>query len=92
MLKWALLIVGLNSADALLTYYAISLGATEWNPIMAHVLQQGVASFLFTKLIIVNILVILLVALSSYKTAKIGLFAASFLYSFILIYHVANLL
>lgn len=92
MLKWVLLAIGLNSADALFTRYVISHGVTEWNPVMAFLLEQGDLYFFLTKLVLINVLVVLLfVAARSYKIAHAGFILTVSLYSIIFVYHVVNI-
>lgn len=87
-----LLIVLLNSADAFLTSFALDIGATEFNPIVAQVLGQGMTTFLFFKLVLVNSMIVFAGFFGhNYSVGRIGLKVAAWVYSLLTLWHVANL-
>ena len=90
--KLVLLIVLLNSADAFLTSFALDIGATEFNPIVAQVLGHGMTAFLFFKLVMVNSMIVFAGFFGySYPVGRIGLKVASWVYSLLTLWHVVNL-
>lgn len=91
MIKWVLLIILLNSADALLTYFLINHGASELNPIMAFMLEQGTTQFLLAKLVLVNALAVFIAIVSqTYSIAKTGFTLITCLYAGVFLYHMVN--
>jgi hypothetical protein len=88
MMTIPFLIVVLNSADALLTYYALHHGAYEANPLMATLIAFSMPSFLFCKLIVANGVVLWLGTWSERKLARLALSAILAIYSALLVYHV----
>lgn len=90
--KLILLVVLLNSADAVFTSLAIDLGVAEANPVMAAILKLGMTWFLFNKLIVVNLMIMFLGLVGrDYSIGRIGMVMVTCIYSLLSIYHLANL-
>jgi len=91
--KLSAITVLLNSADAWFTVYALNGGASEINPLVDLVLSSGFVWFLFFKLVVVNLLIVM-VALYGKKyplVCRVGLTLVAWVYSLIVLWHVTNL-
>ena len=82
----ALLIM--NGLDAVFTAWWVSAGwATEANPVMARVLDQGLGSFLFVKLAIMMAAAMVLRAQGHRMLARVGVTAAVVVYACVVCFH-----
>ena len=90
--KLILLIILLNSADTVFTSLALDMGLKELNPLMATILEYGMTWFLFSKLIIVNSMILFVGLIGrNYYIGRMGMVLVSCAYSALIFYHVANL-
>lgn len=90
--KLILLLVLLNSADTFLTSLALDLGATEFNPIVAVVLNEGMTWFLFYKLILTNLMIVFVGFFSQkHHISEVGLRIGACVYSILTLWHLGNL-
>ena len=84
----ALWILLSSQFDALATLYALSLGATEANPLMAQALAWGPGWFLLIKTYLVVLGVFLLYRNRHHRLARWGLAFLATLYTALAVYHV----
>lgn len=78
----------LNLADALLTWFWVSRNlATEANPLMAYLLNEGPFWFLLGKMSLVSFGLLLLWKFREARTALPSTLVVFFVYFSILIYH-----
>ena len=90
--KLILLAMLLNSADTFFTSLALDYGASELNPIMAATLQVGMSCFLFSKLIVANLLILFVGLVGrKYSIGRNGMMFLCFVYSLLCVYHLLNL-
>jgi hypothetical protein len=91
MLRWSLLLFGLNLMDALLTIVWVRNGvATEGNALMANLLDIGDAPFLSVKVAVGFVTVVVLARYGSLKIARYGLSIALGAYAGLMIIHLAT--
>ena len=81
-----------NSADTFFTVLALEKGATEFNVLMAFILELSMLHFLFVKLIIVNIMILFVGLIGRrYPLGRMGLSIAVSAYALLTCYHLVNL-
>lgn len=81
-------ILGLNVLDSILTVIHLGHGgAQEANPIMAWLLEQGQAPFLFWKSLVVGMSVVFLCVHKNFRLGRAGLGVALSSYGGLLGYH-----
>jgi hypothetical protein len=86
------LLVVLNSADTMFTFFALARGVGEVNPVVAAIIHANMSWFLFSKLFVVNFFVVLVaIAGSTYKIARWGIVLLTVIYALLNIYHISNL-
>ena len=88
-LLWALL--GLNLADALFTGRALSLGASEANPLMAGLLGYGLWPAFAFKMGVVGVGACFLWAYRAEPLARWGAILVTFTYWSVVAYHLMHL-
>lgn len=82
----------LNTLDTVLTVLALSHGITEWNPLVAFIIQFSSAWFVFSKLLIVNGLILLVGLLGKQlQITKWGFTAVTIAYGLTFLYHLISL-
>jgi uncharacterized protein DUF5658 len=80
-------ILGLNVLDSILTVIHLGHGGLEANPIMAWLLEQGQAPFLFWKSFVVGMSVVFLCVHKNFRLGRAGLGVALSSYGGLLGYH-----
>ena len=80
----------LNVLDALFTLLFLQDGGQEGNPLMRHLINMGAESFLFEKLFVVGVWLLVLMSHKNFKAARFGLKTLLGLYGLILILHFAS--
>ena len=83
----ALLIMGLSTADLILTLIYISLGGGEANPIMAAVLEHGEGAFVGVKFSVTALGALFLLAHSRFRYVKSCLAGLVGAYALLIVYH-----
>ena len=87
-----LLTILLNSADTLFTSLALTQGVSEFNPIMAAVLNVGMGWFIFNKLVLINVLILFLgYSGRAFRIGQLGILVTTCTYTILAIYHLINL-
>lgn len=90
--RWILSTLLLNTGDAVGTYFAVTHGASEMNPVMAAIIKLGMGLFFIDKLLIVNFLILSVGLVSKrYLIGRAGLMVASLVYAVLILWHVLNL-
>ncbi len=84
-------VLALNFADAVLTSWWVASGsATEANPLMNRVLELGIGPFLFTKVAIGMVSVLVLKAHRRHVLSRLGLAAILAAYAAVFAIHVSH--
>jgi hypothetical protein len=85
------LVVVLNLLDALWTLCFVEAGvADEANPVMASALGHGPVGFMFVKLALVSLSVMLLYRLRHRRSANVALYSGAAAYGLVVCYHLSN--
>src|SRR5688572_4305321 len=85
------LVIILNLLDAIWTLCFVEAGvADEANPVMASALGHGPVGFMFVKLALVSLSVLLLWRLRHRKSATFALFSGATAYGLVVCWHLAN--
>lgn len=83
----ALLIIGLNILDAWFTVFLIAQGGQEMNPIVAKVLDLGIAPFIACKSFGIGICLSFLILTKNFTVSRLGLTAVLVGYMSLLVWH-----
>jgi hypothetical protein len=88
ILAIVLLVVGLNIFDSFFTLVYLQRGGLEANPIVQLLLDQGMATFVLVKNLVIGFALCMLCVCKNFSYARLGLQIAIWVYSLLAVYHI----
>lgn len=83
-----LLVVSLNIFDSFFTLVYLQRGGLEANPIVQLLLDQGMATFVLVKNLVIGFALCMLCLCKNFSYARLGLQISIWVYSLLAVYHI----